>query len=319
MNFENFFEKTLKEAYFNNLFRQILLQEKKDHLINKTNMSPEEKQTLIDFFKKHPNYESKFDWQKKDIKFEDFASIMQSQAESKSNIKNLSRTSDLTAIWNARKEKDFEILWHNETDIFVMPFSHDCCVFMNSFDCYGTGAKWCIGTKDSNKYWQKYIIDDSTFFIFHYSKLKNIKEMYEISANSNEVINTWNAKDKSSKFKVPKIMSLQEFKNMIEIGNRYSREVRREETKKRNLIDSQRNKTFKEFFKTFLKKNRYTLLDEYDPFDFDSAINFAISEFDELHPELKYNVYNGDSINWDLTEDFFQKHLLPIWEKFTNK
>ena len=161
MNLEKFFEKTLKEAYFNDLFRQILLQEKKDHLINKTNMSLEEKQTLIDFFRKHPNYESKFDWQKKDIKFEDFESIMQSQAESKSNIKNLSRTSDLTAVWNARKEKDFEILWYDKTDIYVTPLSHECCVFMNSFDCYGTGAQWCIGTEDKNIYWKDYVMKNN--------------------------------------------------------------------------------------------------------------------------------------------------------------
>jgi hypothetical protein len=143
-------------------------------------MTPEEKQTLIDFFKKYPTYESKFDWNKRDIRFEDFKDIINSQKTSKSNVHRISRTNDLRAIWDQRKEKDFEILYCDDTNIFITPLSHACAVFMNSFDCYGVGAKWCIGQKNDLRSWKSYTHDRSVF-IMKYDKQDNKKYMIEMS------------------------------------------------------------------------------------------------------------------------------------------
>jgi len=59
---------------------------------------------------------------------------------------------------------------------------------MNSFDCYGTGAKWCIGTKDDDSHWESYtrIHDGSgdyyaeSAFIFIYIKKTKSKYMLQI-------------------------------------------------------------------------------------------------------------------------------------------
>ena len=54
-----------------------LLVEKKDHIIKKLkNLTDDEKDILIDFFKKKPNLENKINWNDKNLTFDDFKAVM---------------------------------------------------------------------------------------------------------------------------------------------------------------------------------------------------------------------------------------------------
>lgn len=69
-------------------------------------------------------------------------------------------------------ETDIVIYPELETDkfIFITPMTYEAAVFMDSFNCGGQGAKWCIGTSDSEKYWDNYVMDDGNFFIMAFNK-----------------------------------------------------------------------------------------------------------------------------------------------------
>ena len=53
--------------------------------------------------------------------------------------------------------------FENKEWMFVIPLSHKACVFMDSFDCGGQGAKWCIGQKNEPEYWKRYTKGHSWF------------------------------------------------------------------------------------------------------------------------------------------------------------
>ena len=58
-----------------------VLSEKKDHLIKKlTKLTPSEKKDVMDFFKDHPNMENKIDWNRKDLAYDAFKSVMATKA-----------------------------------------------------------------------------------------------------------------------------------------------------------------------------------------------------------------------------------------------
>ena len=63
------------------------LLESKDHLIDKLDLTDGQKTELKDFFKKHPNYESKIDWNNKSLQYKDFANLLDQEGKSKSQAK----------------------------------------------------------------------------------------------------------------------------------------------------------------------------------------------------------------------------------------
>lgn len=73
------------------------------------------------------------------------------------------------------EDTDLVIYPELETDkfIFVTPLTYEAAVFMDSFDCGGEGAQWCIGQDDSIglEHWQEYE-DDGDFFILAFNKEK---------------------------------------------------------------------------------------------------------------------------------------------------
>lgn len=57
----------------------------------------------------------------------------------------------------------------NDDFIFYVPLNHAACVWMDSFDCGGEGAKWCIGQSDNPTYWDHYLMEDN-YFVLAFSK-----------------------------------------------------------------------------------------------------------------------------------------------------
>lgn len=203
--------KTFEEIYllesllsFEDIYQ---LREKKDHIINKLNLTPEEKQQTIDFFNKHPNYESKVNWQNKNLTFNDFKSIMSQQENSKSNIVKQTKSGNLSAIWKQLPDTDYQILYNDNKEIYVLIKSYQVAVFCDSFDCYGFGAKWCIGTKNNSSYWDHYTGSKRSLFVLYYDALKKEKYMNQIMFENNDISNlvvtVWNSEDKDIYKRIP--------------------------------------------------------------------------------------------------------------------
>lgn len=73
---------------------------------------------------------------------------------------------------------DFCILDSLENDewIFIVPLTWEACKYINSSNCGGQSAKWCIGYIQSDSYFDKYIMSDGAWFILAFSKNPNPPE-----------------------------------------------------------------------------------------------------------------------------------------------
>ena len=180
-----------------NLLEQFL-REKKDRFINNLITTEKEKEEMIKFFDKHRNLESKIDWNlnKRELKWAILDLMDKTNTTSKTNIKKKIKAGDLSAQFKGRD--DCKILYQTNTDIYVAPLAHSAVVFMNSFDCFGNGAKWCIGETDNPRHWNTYTEQKNLMFIFRYSAEQNEKymfciEFYDVSRSIH--FEVWNAVD----------------------------------------------------------------------------------------------------------------------------
>ena len=64
-------------------------------------------------------------------------------------------------------DADFAVLSSLETDkfSFIVPLNWKAAQFCDSFDCGGEGAKWCIGMKNNNAYWDEYTQQGNLFIL----------------------------------------------------------------------------------------------------------------------------------------------------------
>lgn len=147
--------------------------EKKDHLIKRlSSLTDEQKQSAIEFFNKHPNYESEIDWNRKDLSWDDFEAVINKPRNTKSQIKKAVKK----GIEGLQEGVDYDFL--GEGTYKGKPFS----VYVPAnwkgsrvlasdqvepklgtvFDGY-TGAKWCISYQKTDQYWKIYtnILEDS--------------------------------------------------------------------------------------------------------------------------------------------------------------
>ena len=60
--------------------------------------------------------------------------------------------------------------FENDNWIFVVPMNHEACIFMDSFDCGGQGAKWCIGTEGNSEPWEHYTRKLYEWFVMAFNK-----------------------------------------------------------------------------------------------------------------------------------------------------
>lgn len=129
----------------------------KDHLIDRVpSLTDEQKQKAKDFFKKYSNYENKIDWNKlKTLTWKDFESVFELANQSKS-----AKKSDVRSLFGG---DEFRIVNEDDNFIYVSPLTYEAAKFMDSYNCGGAGAKWCIGWNDSRRYWHKYRRDGDVF------------------------------------------------------------------------------------------------------------------------------------------------------------
>lgn len=92
----------------------------------------------------------------------------------KKNPKELFKESGLNISdeKSATENTDIVILdsLENKDYIFAIPMTYESCVWMDSFNCGGFGAKWCIGTSDNTYYWNDYTNNRNNLFCFILNK-----------------------------------------------------------------------------------------------------------------------------------------------------
>lgn len=159
-------QKNLRERINKPSFEERLEQmiESKDHIIDKLNLTDEQKQTLKDFFKKYPNYESKVDWNKKDLTFDDFSELLNSAGKSRSQAKKY-------GLSGITQGKDYVIIGsgtieYGQTYTVYKPLTHLGSVTLASRRVSPfVEGKWCVA-ENNDHYWKHYTQDKDCVLYF---------------------------------------------------------------------------------------------------------------------------------------------------------
>lgn len=122
-----------------------------------------------------------------------------SRKQKKDNPKNCFKNAKISAIFL----DDLE----NDKFFFVSPTCYKDALFMDSFDCCGVGARWCIGYEQTDGYWNSYVHDGRNLFILainkeNYKKSRiepqyqdDVKYMIQISPEGLHECQAWKQSD----------------------------------------------------------------------------------------------------------------------------
>ena len=158
------------------IFRRFF--ENKDRFIDKLDLTDDQKGELKAFFKDHPNYESKIDWNKKDLVYEDFKPVLALEGKSRNSIKKYG-ISGKAKIADLEEGTDFDIIKQTSsyTLYFVKTFKGSEVLAKPSTPPEGVTGKWCIagrnyspGTGDSH--WRSYTSAGYWFFFIFTPRAK---------------------------------------------------------------------------------------------------------------------------------------------------
>lgn len=146
------------------------LRENKDHLIDRLNLTDEQKAQLKAFFKGHPNYESKIDWNNKNLKFEDFSELLSLEGNTKSSKKKYG-LSGKARIEDLIEDKDYKVLAQTEDYIIYYPLNFKASEVLAkpTTPPEGVTGKWCISGKNyspgtQDQHWKSYTTRGIDFF-----------------------------------------------------------------------------------------------------------------------------------------------------------
>lgn len=126
------------------------------------------KEEMIKFYDTHS---VPIDWNKKKDEsfFEDLLFNMQNFTSKSAKKK------DSNLLF---KRDDCVVIDEDEYWIYVMPLTYSAAKFMDSFECGGDGAKWCIGWEQSDNYWNRY--NEYSIFVLMFNKLGTKSEKNDL-------------------------------------------------------------------------------------------------------------------------------------------
>jgi len=135
------------------------LLESKDHLIDKLyNLSREQKEEIKAFFKKHPNYENKIDWNNRDLKYRDFRPVLELANKSKSVAKR-------DGLAGLVEGTDFKFFKAYDFYNVYQPLNHWASKILASskVGVGGITGQWCI-SMNTSRWWDNYTRGGKVFF-----------------------------------------------------------------------------------------------------------------------------------------------------------
>ena len=156
-------------------------------------LSAAEKENAIAFFTKHLVYENRIDWNNKLLQYHDFEKVFKAADASHKSIKRMAKTNPEVMF----EKYNCRIVSQTEDFLVVIPLDWECMVFFNSFECGGTGAKWCIGEKNNCNHWNLYISAKNIFYLIYFVKKHPVygrKILIQYNKETDK-FTTWNVRD----------------------------------------------------------------------------------------------------------------------------
>ncbi|WP_010257593.1 hypothetical protein [Treponema primitia] len=150
-----------------------------------------EKFEVKKFFNKYPVYESKIDWNNRDLHYTDFLKVFELAERSAKNSKRKAKKNPLTLFLNC----NCNIIAQMEDFIITIPLDWECMVYFNSFGCGGSGARWCIGDKKTSEHWDTSIIKGENFFFIFFLETDTIFGKKIIIQYADNLYRIWLADD----------------------------------------------------------------------------------------------------------------------------
>lgn len=153
-------------TYKTKINKLLKLLESKDHFIDKLDLTDEQKAELKDFFKKHPNYESKIDWNNKSLQYKDFADLLSQEGKSRNQARK-------NGIEGLTEGKDYTVLERNDRYTLYQIISHlgSKTIAGPKVEPLGVTGKWCISMNDP-QWWDKYRRQGNEFFFVCFKDTK---------------------------------------------------------------------------------------------------------------------------------------------------
>ena len=127
---------------------------------------PKEKEQVLTFFTKHPNYESRIDWNSKAVSFCEFEKLFKLAKNSARNKKRKQRADPKAML----AEHNCPVIGEADNFLIAVPRDWQAAVFCNSFQCGGQGARWCIGDSRSPEHWESYSEKGRVFYFIYFKK-----------------------------------------------------------------------------------------------------------------------------------------------------
>lgn len=170
--------KDTSKDYRRFLERRYRLLEDKTRFINNLNLTDDQKTTLKTFFKTHPNYENKIDWNNKNLTYEDFSELLALEGNTKSSKKKYG-LSGKAQIEDLVLDKDYKIIDQSEhyTIYYPLTFKASEVLAKPTTPPLNITGKWCIsgrnyspGTRD--QHWEDYTNQGVDFFFVFLQRTK---------------------------------------------------------------------------------------------------------------------------------------------------
>lgn len=194
-------------GFRDNLDQILSLLESKDHLIDRLDLTDDQKQKLRAFFKKHPNFENKIDWNNKNLTWKDFQEVLELEGKTKSAQKKygLSGQAQITDIVEG---KDYEIAFQNETCTVYYPYNFKASEVLAkpSTPPVGITGKWCIAGKNyspgtQDRHWNEYTAKASGDFFFIFTTENKYALYRPKDAENYNLMRLFNSRDVEIGFK----------------------------------------------------------------------------------------------------------------------
>ena len=217
--------------YLNNFLTRF--EENKDHLIDRLNIEEEQKEILKAFFKRYPNYESKIDWNRKDLIFKDFEELLANEGRSKSRAKKY-------GLEGLKLDEDYKIVFKREDLVIYYPltFLASKTLANPKVAPLGVTGKWCISggnysPGNDSKYWDQYRKQGVDFFFIF-----TPTEKFAIARSSQNFLEVYDSEDDRCALEdAVDSNSLDSVENLIRTYPRYLKDVGKIKTPEGCLLE----------------------------------------------------------------------------------
>lgn len=123
----------------------------------------------------------------------------------KKNPYEIFKQSGLKTIESGEQDADADMMLlpelENKEFIFVVPLTWEACKFMDSFECGGAGAKWCLGYEKTDSYFRDYVKKGYLFVLALRKKQTTVKDeiKYMIEIFRHGRSEAWRQDDKGAR------------------------------------------------------------------------------------------------------------------------